>query len=100
MGEEAEQRDEDMQVGKVQHQLILQSLQANKSKPSIHTDSSIGPKKNAAYFESNPRRKNKLIIGAPSMVKFVSSLGGKEANTMVHKPRITSGSHEAIIIQE
>ncbi|KAK8627550.1 hypothetical protein V6N13_135159 [Hibiscus sabdariffa] len=34
------------------------------------------------------------------MVKVVPSLEGKEANTMVHKPHISAGMHQAIIITE
>ncbi|KAK8534727.1 hypothetical protein V6N12_057371 [Hibiscus sabdariffa] len=89
-----------LQGGKEQPQPVLQSIQATTSKPHSVAAVNTSPKKNATYLESNPGRKNKSITGSPSMVKVVLSLEGKEATTMVHKPCVSAGVYEAIIITE
>ncbi|KAK8621721.1 hypothetical protein V6N13_081154 [Hibiscus sabdariffa] len=98
--EETEQQVDKLQGGKEQPQPVLQSIQATTSKPHSVAAVNTSPKKNATYLESNPGRKNKSITGSPSMVKVVLSLEGKEATTMVHKPCVSAGVYEAIIITE
>ncbi|KAK8495479.1 hypothetical protein V6N12_005433 [Hibiscus sabdariffa] len=88
------------QCGKVQLQSITPTVQPNRGERVNRMDVSIGPTKNDAYLKSNPDKKNKKPIGDSRSVTVIPSLGGKEANAMVHKHSIASGSHSAVLIQE
>ncbi|KAK8486616.1 hypothetical protein V6N11_061176, partial [Hibiscus sabdariffa] len=88
------------QCGKVQLQSITPTVQPNRGERVNRMDVSIGPTKNDAYLKSNPDKKNKKPIGDSRSVTIIPSLGGKEANAMVHKHSIASGSHSAVLIQE
>ncbi|KAK8548251.1 hypothetical protein V6N12_061169 [Hibiscus sabdariffa] len=77
-----------------------QVLQIQQSKLNRDIGISNGPKKNTTYIQSNPEKKKKSIASGPSSVQVIPSLGGKAANSLIHKPRIGTGSHDAIVITE
>ncbi|KAL4332945.1 hypothetical protein GQ457_07G015390 [Hibiscus cannabinus] len=95
VAEVSNQRGDVLQDAVVQDQQVLQ-LQQSKLNRVVGNNN--GPKKNMTYLESDPEKKKKLTVSGPSSVQFIPSLGGKEASSLIHKPRIGTGSHDAIII--
>ncbi|KAL4384528.1 hypothetical protein GQ457_15G012170 [Hibiscus cannabinus] len=91
------QRGAALQDAVVQDQQVLQPQQSNLNR---EIGSSNGPKKNMTYLQSNPEKKKKSIASGPPSIQVIPSLGGKEANSLIHKPRIGTGSHDAIVITE
>ncbi|KAK8497607.1 hypothetical protein V6N12_066961 [Hibiscus sabdariffa] len=51
-------------------------------------------------IQSNHEKWSKSRTGDPSLVKVVLSLGGNTASSVMYKPRISTGKHEAIVITE
>ncbi|KAK8481641.1 hypothetical protein V6N11_048046 [Hibiscus sabdariffa] len=51
-------------------------------------------------IQSNHEKWSKSRTGDPSLVKVVLSLGGNTASSVIYKPRISTGKHEAIVITE